>query len=335
MNEAMFWEEKEDGKVKCHLCPHNCLISKGDRGLCNVRENQHGTLYSLIYGKAASLAVDPIEKKPLYHFHPGSKVLSYGTMGCNLSCSFCQNASLSCGDPDSSYLKERSVEDMINAILQYDGIAWTYNEPTISYEFSYDVFKELKTNHDKYTVYVTNGYIEDEPLDKIIPYLDAMNIDIKAFTEEFYRDIVGGELEPVLDTARQAVENDVHVEVTYLIIPGHNDSKEELKKFSRWVLQNLGEDNVVHFSRFHPDHEMRDTPATSPKKMKEARAIAQNTGLNFVYLGNMRADNDTTCPNCDTTILSRSYFSSRRLSLKEGKCPNCGREIPIVTHSTV
>jgi len=331
MKEAMFWEKKEGGKVKCHLCPHNCLISEGKRGLCNVRVNQNGVLYSLIYGKAASLAVDPIEKKPLYHFHPGSKVLSFGTMGCNLSCSFCQNASLSCGDPESHYLKERSVEDIIKQTLRYDGIAWTYNEPTISYEFSYNVFKELKTNHDKYTVYVTNGYIEDEPLKKIAPYLDAMNIDIKAFNEKFYKEIVGGELEPVLDTAKIAIENNVHVEVTYLIIPGHNDSKEELKKFSQWVKENLGKDNVVHFSRFHPDHEMRDTPATSPEKMKEAREIAKKTGLNFVYLGNMRANNDTRCPNCDTTILSRSYFSSGRLNLKKGDCTKCGRYIPIVT----
>lgn len=331
MKEARFWKEREGDKVKCYLCPHNCLISEGNRGICNVRENQDGTLYSLVYGKAASLAVDPIEKKPLYHFHPGTQVLSYGTMGCNLSCSFCQNASLSCGDPESSYLKERSVEDMVETILQHDGIAWTYNEPTISYEFSYDVFEELKTSYDKYTVYVTNGYIEDEPLEEIIPYLDAMNIDIKAFNEEFYKEIVGGELQPVLDTARTAVENDIHVEVTYLIIPGHNDSKEELKRFSRWVKEKLGEDNVVHFSRFHPDHEMRDTPATSPDKMREAREIAHKTGLNFVYLGNMRADNDTKCPNCGNTILSRSYFSSGQLDLEKGKCPDCGQDIPIVT----
>ncbi|MEF8831947.1 MAG: AmmeMemoRadiSam system radical SAM enzyme [Candidatus Thermoplasmatota archaeon] len=335
MKKAMFWEEKEGNKVKCYLCPHNCLISEGNRGLCNVRENKNGTLYSLVYGKAASLAVDPIEKKPLFHFHPGTQVLSYGTMGCNLSCNFCQNASLSCGNPESSYLKERLAKDIVEQTVQYDGVAWTYNEPTISYEFSYDVFKKLKADHDKYTVYVTNGYIEDEPLEKIIPYLDAMNIDIKAFNEEFYKNIVGGELEPVLDTARTAVENDVHVEVTYLIIPGHNDSKDELQRFSRWVKENLGEDNVLHFSRFHPDHEMRDTPATSPDKMREAREIAHNTGLNFVYLGNMRADNDTRCPNCDNTILSRSYFSSGRLDLEKGKCPDCGRDIPIVTHSTV
>lgn len=330
MKEAMFWEEKESDKVHCYLCPHNCLIKDGEKGLCNVRQNQGGVLYSNIYGKAASLSVDPIEKKPLYHFHPGTKVLSYGTMGCNLSCSFCQNASLSCGDPESPYLKKRSVEDLVKETMGYDGIAWTYNEPTISYEFSYDVFKKIKSETDKYTVYVTNGYIQDEPLKKITPYLDAMNIDIKAFSDRFYRDIAGGTLQPVLDTAETAVSEGVHVEVTYLIIPGHNDSKKEVRRFSRWVRENLGEDTVLHFSRFHPDHEMRDTPPTPPEKMKEARKIAEDAGVHFVYLGNMRANNDTRCPDCGTTIMSRSYFSSGRLNLKDGKCPDCGRDIPII-----
>ncbi len=330
MKEAMYWEEKEEDKVQCHLCPHNCVIKEGKRGICNVRENQDGRLYSLVYGKAASLSVDPIEKKPLYHFHPGSRVLSFGTMGCNLACSFCQNASLSYGDPTSPFLKEKSVEDIVKETMRYDGIAWTYNEPTISYEFSYDVFRKIKEKSDKYTVYVTNGYIENEPLKDISPYLDAMNIDIKAFTDKFYRDITGATLQPVLDTAETAVSEDIHVEITYLIIPGHNDSKKELQRFSRWVKENLGSDTVLHFSRFHPDHEMRDTPPTSIKMMNEARKIAEKAGLSFVYLGNMRADNDTRCPECDTTILSRSYFSSGKLNLKEGKCPNCGRTIPIV-----
>ncbi len=331
MKRAMFWEEGEGSEVRCHLCPHNCSISEGDRGFCNVRENRDGMLYSMIYGKSASLAVDPIEKKPLYHFHPGTQVLSYGTMGCNLSCDFCQNVSLSCGDPDSPRLREYSVEKMVSEISKHAGIAWTYNEPSISYEFSYDVFKKLKEHHDKYTAYVTNGYIENEPLKKLAPYLDAMNLDIKAFEEDFYRRIVGGKLQPVLETAKLAVEEDIHVETTYLIIPNHNDSSEEIRRFTQWVKENLGEDTVVHFSRFHPDHEMTDVPATPSKKMKEARKIAKNVGLNFVYLGNIPADNDTECPNCGRKILSRSYFSSGKLDLQNGRCPQCGRDIPIVT----
>ncbi len=332
MKIAKFWEEKGEKKVNCSLCPHNCAIKEGKRGICGVRENRGGELYSLVYGKAASLTGDPIEKKPLYHFYPGTQVLSYGTMGCNFSCNFCQNRSLSCGSPDSPYLREWTVEKMVNEVKKYHGVAWTYNEPTISYEFSYDVFKELKEREgkEKYTVYVTNGYMEKEPLDEIAPYLDAMNIDIKAFDEKFYQKIVGGELRPVLKTAKRAVEKNIHVEVTYLIIPGHNDSQEELRRFSRWVAENLGKDNVVHFSRFHPDHEMRNVPPTHAKKMKEARKIAESQGLNFVYLGNMPADNDTRCPNCGKSVLSRAYFSSGESKLKNGRCPKCGRDIPII-----
>ena len=325
----MYWEVEGD-KVRCHLCPQECLIKEGDRGLCNVRKNIDGKLYSIIYGKAASLAVDPIEKKPLYHFHPGSQVLSYGTVGCNLKCKFCQNASLSCGDPDSPYLQEYSVDELTEKALKHDGIAWTYNEPSIAYEYSLDVSKKLKENSDGYVVYVTNGFINNEPLEELSPYLDAMNIDIKAFHDDFYKKIVGGRLQPVLDTAKKAVELGIHVEVTYLIIPGHNDDDDELKDFSEWVNKNLGEDTVVHFSRFHPDHKMKDTTSTPESTMKNAREIARDTGLNFVYLGNIPADNDTRCPECGATIISRSFFSSGKLNLKKGKCPECGRKIPII-----
>ncbi len=330
MKEAMFWEKVDKGKIRCELCAHHCLIKDGSRGRCNVRENRDGRLYSLVYGKAASLVSDPIEKKPLYHFHPGTKALSYGTIGCNLSCEFCQNASLSNGDPETTYLTRYTVEEIVEQALKYDGIAWTYNEPTVSYEFSYDVFREYKRRSGGYTVYVTNGYIESEPLKQLASYLDAMNIDIKAFHDEFYKKIVGGRLRPVLDTAKRAVKLDIHVEVTYLIIPGHNDDSKELSDFSDWVKKNLGEDTPTHFSRFHPDHLMRDVPPTPSNKMEEARVIAAESGLNYVYLGNLPADNNTRCPDCGTTILCRSYFSSGKPKLTNGECKKCGRKIPIV-----
>ncbi|MFW6195757.1 MAG: AmmeMemoRadiSam system radical SAM enzyme [Thermoplasmatota archaeon] len=329
MKEAMYWEAEQD-KIRCKLCPQNCLISEGDRGLCNVRKNIEGKLYSLIYGKVASLAVDPIEKKPLYHFYPGTSVLSHGSMGCNLKCKFCQNASLSNGDPESPYLKEYTVAELADQALNYDGIAWTYNEPTITYEYSLDVSKKIKEMDGGYVVYVTNGFINNDPLEELSPYLDAMNIDIKAFHDDFYRKIVGGRLQPVLDTAVKAVESGIHVEITYLIIPGYNDEYEEIEDFSEWVMHNLGEDTVVHFSRFHPDHDMRDVPSTPEKTMKKARETAKKVGLNFVYLGNLPADNDTKCPECGATIISRSFFSSGRLNLQDGKCPECGRKIPII-----
>jgi len=330
MKEAKYWESVEGDAVKCNLCPHHCLIQEGESGICRVRENHDGKLYSVIYGKAASLAVDPIEKKPLYHFHPGTKVLSYGTMGCNFKCLYCQNASISCGDPHSSFLKDYSVDEIVKEASKYDGFASTYNEPTISYEYTYDIFKKMKENNDGYTIYVTNGYIEEQPLRGLAPYLDAMNIDVKAFHEEFYKKIVKGKLQPVLDTCELAVELGIHVEVTYLVVPGYNDSSEEIREFVDWVRENLGEDTVTHFSKFHPDHDMRDVPATSAEKMREAREVALDAGLNFVYLGNLPADNDTRCPDCGETIVSRSFFSSGEVNLKKGKCPNCGRDIPIV-----
>ncbi len=330
MKEAMFWDEGKDRTVHCHLCPHRCTIKEGDRGICNVRENRDGTLYSLIYEKAASLTPDPIEKKPLYHFHPGTTVLSYGTMGCNLNCKFCQNASLSCGSPESPYLNEFSVQELADKALNYAGMAWTYNEPSIAYEYTYDVSKKIKDSNGGYTCYVTNGYIENEPLEKLSEYLDGMNIDIKAFHDGFYKKIVGGRLKPVLETAEKGVELGIHVEVTYLIIPGYNDEKKEIAEFVRWVVDELGEDTVIHLSKFHPDHEMRDVPAASKEKMHEARRVAEEEGANFVYIGNMPADNDTKCPECGTTILKRSYFSSGKLNLDHGRCPDCGRKIPIV-----
>lgn len=330
MKEAMFWEGSQENSVICSLCSHHCRIEEGKRGICDVRENKDGRLYSLVYGKAASLVPDPIEKKPLYHFHPGTSVLSFGTMGCNFRCLFCQNASISRGDPESKLLDELTVNRIVDEAMRYDGVAWTYNEPTMSFEYSYDVFREYKGRGGGYTVYVTNGYMEKEPLKKIAPYLDAMNIDIKAFNDDFYKDIVGARLEPVLRSAIMASKLDIHIEITYLMIPDHNDNVNELKDFSSWVKEALGEDTPVHFSRFHPDHRMLDTPSTPRKTMEKARKIARNEGLNFVYIGNLPADNDTRCPNCGKIIISRSYFSTGELSIKDGQCIYCSRNIPVI-----
>ncbi len=326
IKEADFWERE---KVKCGLCAHGCRIEDGERGICRVRENRGGTLYSLVYGKAASLTPDPIEKKPLYHFHPGTTALSFGTVGCNFRCLYCQNLSLSQGDPDASYLREIPPEDIANMTKRYDGIAWTYNEPTMSYEYSYDVFKLVKGNGG-YTVYVTNGYMEKGPLKKIGPYLDAMNIDVKAFSEDFYKKVVGARLEPVLKTCRRGHELGIHIELTYLVVPGYNDGAKEVGEFCSWVHDELDENIVVHFSRFHPHHKMRDLSPTPAEKMREVREIAHEKGLNYVYLGNLPANNDTICHKCGRTVLKRGYFSSGKDELRDGKCPKCGEIIPIV-----
>lgn len=329
MKEALFWEEEGD-KVRCGLCAHHCSIKDGDRGICNVRENRGGVLYSLVYGKVASLTPDPIEKKPLYHFHPGTSVLSFGTMGCNFRCMYCQNVSLSCGDPESPFLKDMTPREMVKMGKRYDGIAWTYNEPTISLEYSYDVFRGLKEAGGGYTLYVTNGYMAREPLEFISPYLDAMNIDVKAFRDDFYREVLGARLDPVLDTCVLARKLGIHVELTYLVVPGHNDGADEISDFCSWILDYLGEDTVVHFSRFHPHHRMRDLPPTPPEKMHEVRDVAETIGLKYVYVGNLAVNNDLRCPGCDAVLLKRSHFSSGKPRLRDGKCVECGRDIPLI-----
>ncbi len=331
MKEAMFWEAAKDGAVVCHLCGRHCRIAPAERGVCGTRENREGTLYSVAYGRITAPAADPIEKKPLYHFKPGSLALSFGTAGCNFRCMYCQNATLARAAPETSYLTTCAVEEVVRTALDHDGIAWTYNEPTVGFEFSYDVSKQYKEAGGGYVCYVTNGYIEREPLQAIAPYLDAVNIDIKSITEGFYRDIVGARLQRVLDTAVQARDHGIHVEVTYLVVPHHNDSEEELAGFSRWVAEHLGPDTATHFSRFFPAHKMRTVPPTPVATMERAREIATAEGLSFVYLGNIQADNDTRCPQCGRTIIRRSAFTTTKPELRAGACPDCGRAIPIVT----
>ncbi|MDI6917151.1 MAG: AmmeMemoRadiSam system radical SAM enzyme, partial [Thermoplasmatales archaeon] len=270
MKEAMFYEKKDD-KIRCLLCPHKCLIPEGKRGICGVRENRKGVLYSLIYGEASSITPDPIEKKPLYHFYPGSTVLSFGTVGCNFRCRHCQNYSISQAKYGFYPLERITPEEIISKAKKYNcrGIAWTYNEPTIWYEFTYDVSRIAKEKN-LYTVYVTNGYINEEPLKKIAPCLDAMNIDVKSMNEEFYHKICGGALSPVLRTTELAKKLGIHVELTYLIIPGHNDDESEIKEFCRWVKNNAEGGTPVHFSRFYPHYKMSSLPPTSMETMLKA-----------------------------------------------------------------
>ena len=333
MKEAMFWRKLKDDKVECELCPHRCKISKGKRGICGVRENQKGKLYTLIYGLATSITPDPIEKKPLYHFHPGTYALSYGTVGCNLKCQHCQNFGISQAKIESMHLKKVRVDDVVNNArrLKCQGIAWTYNEPTIWYEFTYDASKIAK-KMGLYTCYVTNGFIEPEPLEKINPYLDAMNIDVKSFSEDFYKRTCKAKLEPVLRTCELAKKLRIHIELTYLIIPGQNDSEKEISKFCSWIADSLDTKTPVHFSRFHPDYNMRDSIATPMSTLGKAYEIAQKEGLEYIYLGNVPHGDyeNTVCPSCSELLIERIGFSTRQYLLKDGKCPKCGAIMPIL-----
>ncbi|MDI6708762.1 MAG: AmmeMemoRadiSam system radical SAM enzyme [Candidatus Thermoplasmatota archaeon] len=330
MKEALFWEKKND-KIQCLLCPHKCVIGNGKRGICGVRENKDGILYSLIYGLASSICPDPIEKKPLYHFYPGSAVLSFGTVGCNFKCKHCQNWGISQATPESYFALEKITgEEILKLAKKYDcqGVAWTYNEPAIWYEFTYDCSK-LAKEHGLYTIYVTNGYINEEPLRKISKYLDAMNIDVKAFKEDFYKEICSAKLEPVLRTCELAKELGIYIELTYLIIPNYNDPTEEIETFCKWVNERIGKDTAVHFSRFYPHYKMDSLPPTPISTLLRAYQLGSKY-LDFLYLGNVPHGNyeNTYCPNCKELLIERFGFSAEMINLKNSKCSKCDTKIP-------
>lgn len=333
IKDASFYKKLEGSKVQCTLCSHNCKILEGSTGICGVRQNKDGKLYSLIYGLCSSMASDPIEKKPLYHFYPGSSVFSIGTVGCNFSCLHCQNYGISTAKPDYSYMQKITPDDVVNFAKEQGcmGVAFTYNEPSIWYEFTLDSAKLVK-KQDLYTVYVTNGYISEDPLREISPVLDAMNIDVKAFTENFYKKVCKAKLQPVLDTCILAKELGIHLELTYLVIPGYNDSEKEVESFCRWVVEKLGYSIPVHFSRFHPDFNMLDVSRTPMDTMINIFNIAKKTGLSFVYLGNVSNGDyeNTICPKCGNICVKRVGFSTRTTGLDKGKCSNCGENLGII-----
>jgi pyruvate formate lyase activating enzyme len=331
-HEASFYTREGD-KVKCSLCPHSCAISEGKRGLCGVRENRSGKLYSLIYGLASSIHPDPIEKKPFFHFLPGSTAISFGSVGCNLFCLHCQNYSISRAGVDEFDLTPITPDEVIKyaKMAGAESVSWTYNEPTIWHEFTTVASRAahgagLKTN------YVTNGYIQEEPLRALKGVIDAMNIDVKAFTEEFYKKVCGGKLAPVLRSCQLAVDLGMHVEVTYLIIPEHNDSVEEIGRFSKWVFDSLGPEIPVHFSAFHPEYKLTRLPRTPDRTMAAAYEAAKKAGLEFVYLGNVyaRDKDDTFCPKCGSLVIQREGFSAEPVDLKDGKCGKCGADLNMV-----
>jgi len=329
--EAKFWKSL-NGKVQCLLCPHKCILKEGQRGICGVRENRNGKLYTLIYASCSSAYPDPIEKKPLFHFYPGSLVFSLGTVGCNFRCLHCQNYSISQVKPEDYPLAEMMPDEAVERALRCcDGIALTYNEPTIWWEYAYDVFKIAKEKN-LYTVFVTNGYINEEPLEEIAKYLDAANIDTKSMSKEFYKEICKARLEPVLQACKLYKEKGVHIELTYLVIPRKNDGIEDIKKYCRWVLEELGEEQIVHFTAFYPHYKMLDLPPTPFKKLLEIYNIAKREGLHFVYLGNVpHGDYENTyCPNCGNLLIERHGFSAKIKGLDGEKCSKCGAKIPVV-----
>jgi pyruvate formate lyase activating enzyme len=331
MQEARFWTG-EGERVRCHLCPHSCLIASRKRGICGVRENREGTLYSINYGKVSSMNVDPIEKKPLYHFHPGEAIFSLGSFGCNLRCLNCQNYLISQAAMGDLPLRDMAPQEVSEMAMAQGcrGVAFTYNEPTIWHEFTYDAMK-IARDRGLFTVYVTNGFIQEAPLRELSEHLGAMNIDVKGFTGRFYSEVCRASLEPVLHTVALAHELGIHVELTYLIIPGENDGREEISEFSAWVA-NIDPDIPVHFTRFHPDYQMSDRAPTPRSTMEIAREMGVKAGLNFVYLGNINipGGGDTTCPQCHTKVVERRGYQVLLLKVREGRCTVCGRDLNMV-----
>jgi len=330
LHEAMFYKKLADGSVQCELCPFKCIIPEGQRGICGIRANIGGKLRALTYGKPVAVHIDPIEKKPLFHFLPGTKAFSIATAGCNLSCNFCQNWTISQASPEEAQHITLMPEDVVAQALQTGcrSIAYTYSEPTVFFEYMYDT-GVLAHKAGLKNVWITCGYINEKPLRKLCEVIDAANVDLKG-TEGFYREYTKSSREPVLRTLKILREEGVWVEITNLIIPGANDEPDSIRAMCRWIVENLGPDVPLHFSRFHPNYKLTDRPPTPVETLHMARKIALEEGLKFVYIGNVPGDDgeDTYCPSTGEKVIDRLGFWIMDYKLTpDGKCPN-GEQIP-------
>ena len=331
LHPAQWWEPMGDGRVHCYLCPRHCHIGEGQAGFCFIRVNQGGALYSLGYASPAAMQIDPIEKKPLNHFLPGTRVFSMGTAGCNMGCFFCQNWDISKSHADQVRSQYVPAEDVVALAIEHEckSIAFTYNEPTIWGEYVIDICHAARERGIA-TVMVSNGYITREAFHDIYDHVDAANIDLKAFTEDFYGRITLTHLKPVLDMLEWLKnETSVWFELTNLIIPTLNDGAREFHELSEWVLEHLGPDVPLHFTAFHPDFKLRDKPQTPPETLHAARRIALETGLHYVYEGNiLHGAGETICPKCGVVLLRRSWHTVATNRLQNGACFSCGTTIP-------
>ena len=328
---ARWYDELDDGMVRCRLCPRECVVADVERGYCGVRENRGGEYVTLVYGSVCSFAIDPIEKKPLYHYLPGTNALSLATAGCNMECLFCQNWEISQVRPEQvesiELLPERIVETA--RAQQCPTIAYTYSEPVIFYEYMYDT-AELGRERGVGSVMISNGYIHEEPLREVCRQLTGVKIDLKAFTEEFYTEWCAGELAPVLETLEVLIDIGIHTEIVVLLIPTLNDSVEEIGAMARWIVEHLGSDVPLQFSRFHPIYRLQNLPPTPVATLERARTTALETGVNYVYIGNvpMHEGSHTYCPSCGRVVIRRVGYSTDASGLVDGRCAGCGRAIP-------
>jgi pyruvate formate lyase activating enzyme len=328
LKEALFYQKIKDKRLRCNLCPRFCMINEGKRGNCGVRENKDGKLYSLVYGKPISLSIDPIEKKPLYHFLPSEQTVSFGTAGCNLHCLYCQNYEISQCAPEKIPTMFMLPEEIVKSCKDAKSriISYTYTEPTIFYEYMIDTAKIARSKKIK-NVMVSNGFINQEPLKKLSPLLDAANIDFKG-NSEFYKKIAGAELKPVQETMLALKKKNVWLEITNLIVPTLNDSEKDIRFLVDWIYENLGENVPLHFSAFWPTHKLKNIQPTMLETLKKARKIAMKK-LNYVYTGNLKDEEGSTtyCPKCKKALIRREGFRVIQNKLINGRC-SCGEKIP-------
>jgi pyruvate formate lyase activating enzyme len=328
VHRTTFWHAVEDGRVQCDVCPRACKLHEGQRGFCFVRARESDEIVLTTYGRSSGFCVDPIEKKPLNHFLPGTSVLSFGTAGCNLGCKFCQNWDISKSREIDTLADEASPEAIAQAALRLGcrSVAFTYNDPVIFLEYAADVADACRERGVR-AVAVTAGYVSPGAREELFSHMDAANVDLKAFTEDFYRGTCAGHLQPVLDTLEYLVhETDVWVEITTLLIPGLNDSDQEIDAETRWVAERLGTDVPLHFTAFHPDWKMLDRPHTTPATLSRAREIALANGLRYVYTGNVhdRAGQSTYCHGCGALVIERDWYALGAWNLDAGRCGTCG-----------
>jgi pyruvate formate lyase activating enzyme len=326
---ARWWHRLPDGRIQCDLCPRDCRLHEGQRGLCFVRAREGDAMVLATYGRSSGFCIDPIEKKPLNHFHPGSRVLSFGTAGCNLACKFCQNWDIS-KSREMDRLMDAASPERIAQVAREHGcasVAFTYNDPVIFAEYAMDTADACHALGVK-SVAVTAGYMHAAPRREFYARMDAANVDLKAFTERFYFELTGAHLAPVLDTLQYLKhETNCWFEITTLLIPGHNDSSREIEAAARWIAEHLGRDVPLHFSAFHPDFKMTETPPTPPATLQRAREIALAQGLHHVYTGNVhdRDGGTTTCTGCGRALIVRDWYAILRCDVTDdGRCPHCG-----------
>jgi pyruvate formate lyase activating enzyme len=332
MKQALFWKKlkAKDEVVQCQLCPHYCTLKPGEKGKCKVRQNKNGNLCSLVYSHPCAVSIDPIEKKPLYHFLPGQKALSIATVGCNLKCKHCQNWQISQLIGEDINSEKMIPKQVIKKAKQENVkiISYTYTEPTIFYEYMLDIAKLAKQQGIKNTI-VSNGFINPKPLKQLCKYLDAANIDIKSMSDGFYKKTCGAKLNPVLETLKILKKQRIWIEITNLLIPGLNDKEQDIKKLVRWIRNNLGVEVPIHFTAFYPCYKLSHLPPTSIETLKKARDIALEKGIKYVYTGNLPDEhgNDTFCPKCGSVLIKRKLFSIIENNIKKGKCINCNIKI--------